>query len=60
MSVTLEKLEVWMKAKEDEHLEFKEAQRRFDFEKLVRYCAAIANEDGGKIILGVTDFGRSW
>ncbi len=37
---------------EDEHLEFKEAKRYFDFEKLVRYCVAIANEGGGKIILG--------
>ena len=40
---------------EGEHLEFKEAKRHFDFEKLVRYCVAIANEGGGKIILGVTD-----
>jgi ATP-dependent DNA helicase RecG len=27
----------------------------FHFEKLVKYCAATANEDGGTIILGVTD-----
>jgi len=40
---------------EDEHLEFKEAKHNFHFEKLVKYCAALANEGGGKIILGVTD-----
>jgi len=40
---------------EDEHLEFKEAKNHFDFEKLVKYCVALANEGGGKIILGVTD-----
>ncbi|NJL72173.1 MAG: ATP-binding protein [Candidatus Competibacteraceae bacterium] len=40
---------------EHEHLEFKEANHRFDFEKLVHYCVAFANEGGGKIVLGVTD-----
>ncbi len=44
-----------MDSREDEHLEFKEANNRFDFESLVKYCVAIANEGGGKIILGVTD-----
>jgi len=44
-----------MLAPEDEHLEFKEAKHSFHFEKLAKYCAAIANEDGGTIILGVTD-----
>jgi ATP-dependent DNA helicase RecG len=48
-------LERWMRAKEDEHLEFKEAKHRYDFEKLVKYCVALANEGGGKMILGVTD-----
>ena len=55
MHVTLEQLKSLIKASEAEHLEFKEARNRFDFEKLVRYCAALANEGGGKIILGVTD-----
>lgn len=40
---------------EDEHVEFKEAKNNFHFEKLVDYCVALANEGGGKIILGVTD-----
>jgi len=40
---------------EGEHLEFKEAKENFPFEKLLKYCAALANEGGGKMILGVTD-----
>ena len=40
---------------ENEHLEFKEAGNRFDFELLVKYCVAMANEKGGRVILGVTD-----
>ena len=44
-----------MNAKEDERLEFKEAKTRFDFKKLVNYCVALANEGGGRMILGVTD-----
>jgi ATP-dependent DNA helicase RecG len=55
MSTDLEKLAAWMDAAEDEHLEFKEAKNRFDFEELVRYCCALANEGGGAIVLGVTD-----
>jgi len=55
MSTVLDKLREWMEGKEDEHLEFKEAKNRFDFEELVKYCAAIANEGGGKLILGVTN-----
>lgn len=55
MSAILDKLREWMEGKEDEHLEFKEAKNRFDFEELVKYCAALANEGGGKMILGVTN-----
>jgi ATP-dependent DNA helicase RecG len=40
---------------EGEHVEFKEAKNSFHFEKLVDYCVALANEGGGRIILGVTD-----
>jgi ATP-dependent DNA helicase RecG len=40
---------------ENENLEFKEAKNNFDFEELVRYCAALANERGGKLLLGVND-----
>jgi len=40
---------------EDEHLEFKEAKNTYEFQKLVDYCAALSNEGGGHIILGVTN-----
>ena len=55
MNVSDQQLQKWLNAKENEHLEFKEAKNHFDFEKLVKYCAALANEGGGSIILGVTD-----
>lgn len=48
-------LDSWLQVKEDEHLECKEAKNRYDFEKLVKYCAALANEGGGSMVLGVTD-----
>lgn len=55
MSELLDQLAAWMAASEDEHLEFKEAKNRFDFEELVKYCCAMANEGGGHIVLGVAD-----
>ena len=57
MPVTdLEKqLREWMGTPEGLKLEFKEAKNTFDFEKLVQYCVALANEGGGHLILGVTD-----
>ena len=55
MTVTNQQLEKWLSARENEHLEFKEAKNNFHFEKLVKYCAALANEGGGSIVLGVTD-----
>lgn len=55
MTTTLEQLGDLLARREDEHLEFKEAKNHFDFEKLVKYCAALANEGGGRIVLGVTD-----
>ena len=55
MTAAEENPAAWLAAKEDEHLEFKEAKEHFDFEKLTKYCAALANEGGGLMILGVTD-----
>lgn len=55
MQVTLDQLETWLQESENEHLELKEAKSRFDFEVLVKYCAALANEGGGRVILGVSD-----
>jgi ATP-dependent DNA helicase RecG len=40
---------------ESEHVEFKEAKNRYDFEELVAYCVALSNECGGKMVMGVTD-----
>jgi ATP-dependent DNA helicase RecG len=40
---------------EDEHIEFKKAESSFDFDSLVEYSIALANEHGGIIVLGVTD-----
>jgi ATP-dependent DNA helicase RecG len=51
----LQLVDAWLTAKEDENLEFKEAKGNFHFDKLVKYCAALANEGGGSIVLGVTD-----
>jgi ATP-dependent DNA helicase RecG len=56
MSTSIEELMRWMTApREDEHLEFKEARTQLDNTKLFRYCVALANEGGGKLVLGVTD-----
>lgn len=55
MGHTLEDLDRWLTEPESERLEFKEAKAKYDFDKLVKYCAALANEGGGKMILGVTD-----
>lgn len=53
--ITIEQLEELMVSKEGEHLEFKEAKNNFHFKNLVKYCAALANEGGGDIVLGVRD-----
>ncbi len=55
MNERIRQLEIWMQAREGEHFEFKEAKQRYDFEELVKYCVALANEGGGRMILGVTD-----
>jgi ATP-dependent DNA helicase RecG len=54
--MTLSELEALLQIRsENEHIEFKEAKNKFDFEKLTHYCVALANEGGGRIVLGVTD-----
>lgn len=55
MTIAGQQLQEWLNARENEHLEFKEAKNNFHFEKLVKYCAALANEGGGSIVLGVGD-----
>jgi ATP-dependent DNA helicase RecG len=41
--------------RETEGLEFKEARNQYDLTRLYRYCVAIANDGGGRLILGVSD-----
>jgi ATP-dependent DNA helicase RecG len=48
MGEVLKQLEAWMSFPENEHLEFKEAKNRYDFQMLVRYCAALAHEGAAK------------
>lgn len=55
MTVTERQIDDWLRGREDEQLELKEAKSNFHFEKLVKYCAALSNEGGGSIVLGVTD-----
>src|SRR6185436_5975355 len=55
MSDRLADLLNWMVRDENEHLEFKEAKSQFNFEKLINYCCALANERGGRLVLGVND-----
>jgi ATP-dependent DNA helicase RecG len=53
--MTPEQFQIFLDSPEGRRLEFKEASGGFHFENLVKYCVALANEGGGKIILGVTD-----
>ncbi|MFC1808037.1 RNA-binding domain-containing protein [Candidatus Omnitrophota bacterium] len=49
----------WRKQPEDMRLEFKTARNTFDTKRdLPDYCAALANEGGGKLILGVDRNGK--
>ena len=42
MNQQLHQLELWLRVKETEHIEFKEAKQRYDFEELVKFCVALA------------------
>lgn len=55
---TIEQLNNWLKEKEDSHLEFKSARSKFSEDALSDYCSALANEGGGRLLLGVQDNGR--
>jgi len=52
---SVEELAILLRKKEDENLEFKEARFKFDTKY---YCAALANEGGGKLLLGIDDSGE--
>nr|MBF0223805.1 ATP-binding protein [Desulfobulbaceae bacterium] len=51
----IDQLQELLDSQEGENLEFKTAENNYPFEKLVKYCAALANEGGGKVVLGVSD-----
>jgi ATP-dependent DNA helicase RecG len=53
--MTLDQLQDLLGSREGEHLEFKEAKNSYEFEDLVKYCVALANERGGKFVLGISD-----
>lgn len=55
MTISLEELQRLMNAMEGENLEFKEARNKYHFDRLLNYCAALANEGGGRVVLGITD-----
>lgn len=56
MTTSPDQLDHWRRAvSENQCLEFKEAKSQFDSRRLAKYCVAIANEGGGRLILGVTD-----
>lgn len=53
--MNVQELEALLTAKEGAAAEFKEAKERYSFDELTDYCLALANEGGGKVVLGVTD-----
>ncbi len=59
MKTSLEEINKWLKKLEDINLEFKKAENQFSRDKdLPNYCAALANEGGGKLLLGVDNNGN--
>jgi ATP-dependent DNA helicase RecG len=56
MTTTAQQIDALLSVRsENEHLEFKAAENRYDFEELIDYCVALANEGGGRMVLGITD-----
>jgi ATP-dependent DNA helicase RecG len=54
-TITDNEIKDLLNAPEGDHFEFKEAKHRYDFMEAVKYCCALANCGGGKLVLGVTD-----
>jgi len=44
-----------LNAPEGDHIEFKEAKNKYGFEEAAKYCCALANCGGGKLVLGISD-----
>lgn len=54
----LSEINNWLTKPENYNLEFKEAKNQFSRNKIFNYCAALANECGGKLILGIDNKGK--
>jgi predicted HTH transcriptional regulator len=56
MATTPEQIDLWRATpSEYQRLEFKEAKKQLDNRRLYEYCVALANEGGGRLVLGVAD-----
>lgn len=55
MSAIPERLQQILAGLEGEHFEFKVWKTKDDFDGLTKYACALANEGGGRIVLGVAD-----
>jgi ATP-dependent DNA helicase RecG len=56
METTPEQIDLWrLSPSEHQRLEFKEAKKQYDNNKLYEYCVALANEGGGSLLLGIAD-----
>jgi len=55
MLVDHEQINQWLESDETEHLEFKAARDSYSRDDLIKYCCALANENGGYFVLGISD-----
>jgi ATP-dependent DNA helicase RecG len=56
MPATADQIDLWRASRrETQRLEFKEAKQQFDLRKAAEYCVALANEGGGRLVLGIAD-----
>ena len=56
MTTTPDQVDQWRQLpSEHQRIEFKEAKRQYDFKKLCKYCVALANEGGGRVLFGVAN-----
>lgn len=56
MTTRPEQIDLWRRSSsEHQRLEFKEAKKQMDNQKLYEYCVALANEGGGHLLLGIAN-----